>query len=143
MNRLLSLIKVKYVFMGEKDYQQLFLIKKYLNKKKIIIVQCPTIRDKNNIALSTRNNLLNKKNYKKATLIINYLLKLKKKLIKNKNKLTISLKQIIKYLENYYDIKIDYLEFRNEKNLNISNLKGKYRLFVAYHINKVRLIDNF
>ena len=112
-------------------------------KHNVKIINCPIIRDKNKVALSTRNNLLNKKNYKKATLIINYLLKLKKKLFKNKNKLTISLKQIIKYLENYYDIKIDYLEFRNEKNLNISNLKGKYRLFVAYHINKVRLIDNF
>jgi len=65
MNRLFHLIKSKYVFMGEKDYQQLFLIKKYLSKKyKIKIINCLTIRDKNNVALSTRNNLLNKINYR-------------------------------------------------------------------------------
>jgi len=144
MNRLLSLIKAKYVFMGEKDYQQIFLIKKYLSKKyKIKIISCLTIRDKNNVALSTRNILLNQKNYKKASLIVNQLLKLKKKLIKNKSKLTFSLKQIIKNLENNYKIKIDYLEFRNEKDLSQSNLKGKYRLFIGYYLDKVRLIDNF
>ena len=38
---------------------------------------------------------------------------------------------------------MDYLEVRNEKNLNNSNLKDKYRLFVAYYIGKIRLIDNF
>ena len=46
-------------------------------------------------------------------------------------------------LENLYKIKIDYLEVRNEKNLKISNLHNKCRLFVAYFINKIRLIDNF
>ena len=39
--------------------------------------------------------------------------------------------------------KIDYLEFRNEKNLELNNFKNKFRLFIAYNINNVRLIDNF
>ena len=43
-----------------------------------------------------------------------------------------------------YNIKIRlYLEFRNEKDLSILKKKNKFRLFVAYYINKVRLIDNF
>ena len=139
MNRLLNIIKAKKVFMGEKDFQQLFLIKKYLSKKhNIKIINCPTIRDKNNVALSTRNNLLTKKNYAKVALITNYFLKFKN----NKKKLQ-KLKHAIKKLENIYKIKIDYLEFRNEKDLSKYNFKNKNRLFVAYSIDKIRLIDNF
>ena len=41
------------------------------------------------------------------------------------------------------NIKIDYLEFRDEKNLKLNNFKNKYRLFVAYNIDNVRLIDNY
>ena len=144
MNILLSLIKAKYVFMGEKDYQQIFLIKKYLSKRfKIKIINCHTIRSKSKISLSTRNNLLSKKNYLKASLIAVYLLKIKKKLINNNKNLVSFLNRIRKELEYLYQIKIEYLEFRNEKNLKLFNSRGKKRLFIAYYINKVRLIDNF
>ena len=144
MNRLLNLIKAKYIFMGEKDFQQIFLIKKYLAKKhKIKIIYCKTIRDKNKIALSTRNNLLNKKNYYKVLLITKLLFKVKKKIIFTKLELSSYLKQIILILEKIYNINVDYLELRNEKDLKISKLKGKFRLFAAYYIDKIRLIDNF
>ncbi len=144
MDRLVNLIKAKYIFMGEKDYQQLFLIKKYLSKKyHIEIIGCPTIRDKNKIALSTRNGLLNKKNYRKVSLVTKYLLKLKKQLYKNRDNLSVTLKKFVKKIEYLYQIKIEYLEIRNEKNLKLSNLKKKYRLFIAYYIDGVRLIDNF
>ena len=146
MNRLLNVIKAKYVFMGEKDYQQLFLIKKYLGKKyQFKIINCITVRDKNKVALSTRIKLLNKKNYYKVSLISKYLLKLKRELSINISRYNLSLliKQNIKKLEDLYKIKIDYLEFRNEKNLNKFNKRGKYRLFIAYYLEKVRLIDNY
>jgi len=45
-------------------------------------------------------------------------------------------------LNKKYQIKIDYLEFRNPKNLKITDYRNKFRLFIAYHINGVRLIDN-
>ncbi len=146
MNRLLNVIKAKYVFLGEKDYQQLFLIKKYLGKKyQFKIINCITVRDKNKVALSTRIKLLNKKNYYKVSLISKYLLKLKRELSINISRYNLSLliKQNIKKLEDLYKIKIDYLEFRNEKNLNKFNKRGKYRLFIAYYLEKVRLIDNY
>ena len=76
-------------------------------------------------------------------MIANYLSKLKKKTNVNNKNLSASLKQIIKNLKNIYNIKIDYLEFRNEKDLEISNFKKRNRLFVAYNIDKIRLIDNF
>ena len=144
MSKLLNLITAKSVFMGEKDYQQLFLIRKYLSKKyRTKIIGCPIIRDKNKVALSTRNMLLDKKNYYNVSKIAKFLLKTKKNFKFNSKKLSFSLIKIKKDLEKEYQIKIDYLECRNSKNLKISNLKTNYKLFIAYHINNVRLIDNF
>ena len=144
MNILLNLTGAKSVFMGEKDYQQLFLIKKHLSKKyKTKIIGCPIIRDKNKVALSTRNMLLSKKNYKKASMIAKFLIKFKKNLKLNSKNLNFLLIKVKKYLEKKYNIKIEYLECRNQKNLNKTNLIKSYKLFVAYHINNVRMIDNF
>tara|TARA_B100002051_G_C16632671_1_gene584167 strand:+ start:27 stop:830 length:804 start_codon:yes stop_codon:yes gene_type:complete len=141
MNRLLSIIKPKEVFMGEKDFQQYTLIKRILGKKyNIKIIGCPTIREKNKIALSTRNKLLSNSAIKKASEIANKLLKLKQ--ISKTNNL-INLSKLKKNLENKYKIQIDYLEFRDEKKLKLNNFKSKYRLFIAFYINGVRLIDNF
>jgi len=49
----------------------------------------------------------------------------------------------VKELKKKYDIKIDYLELRNTKNLKLTNKIKNAKIFVAYFINKVRLIDNF
>ena len=48
-----------------------------------------------------------------------------------------------KELQKKFNIKIDYLEIRNEKNLTTLTKNKKIKLFVAYYINRVRLIDNF
>ena len=144
MNRFIKIITPKYVFLGKKDYQQFFLIKKYFNNtyKKTIIYPCKTIRDKNFIALSTRNLLLNKKDLNKASLIANFLFKFKED-FKKKNKKSSNTKEIKKYLMNKFKVKFDYLEIRNDKDLSFDFKKNNLRLFVAYYINKIRLIDNF
>ena len=55
-------IKAKFMFLGEKDFQQVYLIKKYLSKKfKTKIISCKTIRFRNSFAYSSRNKLLTKK----------------------------------------------------------------------------------
>ena len=67
--------------MGEKDYQQFFLVKKFIEKKyKSKVYLCKTIRNSNNVALSSRNNLLNQTNLKVAGLIANELFNLKLKI---------------------------------------------------------------
>ena len=143
MNRLMTIIKSKDLYMGEKDYQQLYLIKKFLSKKfKVRINSCPTIRI-NNIALSTRNKLLKKKSIKKASEISLFLKKVKYKSKLEGTKLASDLNNYKIKLEKKYNIKVDYLEFRDEKNLKLSNFNNKYRLFVAYEIDGVRLIDNY
>jgi len=142
MDRLLNLIHAKYVFMGKKDYQQIFLIKNFIkNKYKSNIIECNTVRDKNKIALSSRNFLLNERNYFKACLIAKYFLRFKnlsKRHHKNKILNKIKLK-----IENKFNVKIEYLEFRNIKDLKIANFKKKYKLFIAYYIDGIRLIDNY
>ena len=144
MNRLMTIIKSKDLYMGEKDYQQLYLIKKFLSKKfKARINSCPTVRVNKNIALSTRNKLLKTNSLKKAAEIALFLKKIKYKSKLHGPKSVSNLTDYKKKLENKYNIKIDYLEFRDEKNLKLNNFKNNYRLFVAYNIDNVRLIDNF
>jgi len=143
MDRFIKLINPKYTFMGEKDFQQLFLVNKFIDKKyKNKIFPCKTIRDKNFLALSSRNFLLQKNQLNKAGQIAKYLFKLKSSLKKN-NQLHNYVLVKKKELQKKFNIKIDYLEIRNEKNLTTLTKNKKIKLFVAYYINKVRLIDNF
>ena len=143
MNRFTKLIKPSKIFMGEKDFQQLFLLKKKIQKKfgtKIIL--CKTVREHNKLAFSSRNSLLTKKNFIKAGKIAKSLISFKKNLRKNYNlKKLLTLKK--KELINLYNIKIDYLELRNVRNLNIANKTVNSKIFIAYYLDKVRLIDNF
>ncbi len=143
MTRLTKIINPSKIFMGEKDFQQLLLVKRYVEKKfKCKIISCKTIRDKNKLALSSRNILLTKKDLKKAGQIAKNLIISKKKILKNKD-----LKNLILTKKNEltkkYNIKIDYLELRNTKNLRLTNKIKDAKIFIAYYINKVRLIDNF
>ena len=142
MDRLTNIVKPNKIFMGEKDFQQLFLVKKYLkNKYDTEVIGCKTIREKNKVALSSRNYLLSKKNLALASVIIRKLINLKKniKLKKNKNRY---LKMVKNDLEKKFNIKIEYLQLRNIYNLKLSSVINKSRLFVAYYLNGVRLIDN-
>ena len=143
MEQFTKLINPKYIFMGEKDFQQLFLINKFITQKyNSKIYQCKTIRDKNFVALSTRNFLLDKTNLRKVGLIARNLFKFKQKLKKFKeiNKYILNKKR---ELINKFAIKIEYLEVLNEADLKVYRYKSKFKLFIAYHIGKVRLIDNF
>jgi pantoate--beta-alanine ligase len=143
MSRLTKIVNPSKIFMGEKDLQQLLLVKRYVEKNfKSRIISCRTIRDKNKLALSSRNILLKKDDFNNAGKISRNLIIFKKKLLKKKN-----LKDLIfmkkNELKKKHNIKIDYLELRNTKNLRLTNKIKNAKIFIAYYINKVRLIDNF
>ena len=142
MDRLTNIVKPNKIFMGEKDFQQLFLVNKFLkNKYDTEIIGCKTIRENNKVALSSRNYLLSKENLLLASEVIRKLINLKKniKFIKNKNRY---LKMVKKDLEIKFNINIEYLELRNIYDLKLSNVINKSRLFIAYYLDGVRLIDN-
>ena len=144
LNRFVKLISPKIIFMGEKDYQQFFLVKKFIEQKyKSKVYVSKTIRNSNNVALSSRNNQLNKTNLKTAGLIANKLFDLKCSININKNKSNNLIKIIKKELVQEFDITIDYLECRNLINLKTNINSKPFKLFVAYFLNSVRLIDNF
>ena len=143
VNRFLEIIKPKYIFLGKKDYQQLYLIKKHIEKRKIKtkIIECKTIRENNGVALSTRNSNLDENQMKIASNIYHYLFNLKKKIKKNYD--LFNLNKIKKDLKDLGVSKIDYLENYNTKNFKkIKRQSKKFNLFIAYYIKKVRLIDN-
>ena len=143
VNRFLEIIKPKYIFLGKKDYQQLYLIKKHIEKRKIKskIIECKTIREKNGVAYSSRNLNLNKNQKMIASNIFYYLYNLKKKIKKNYKLFKINL--IKKDLINLGAKKIDYIENYNLKNFKkIKKSNVNFNIFIAYYIKNIRLIDN-
>ena len=142
MNKLTKIVNPCKIFMGEKDFQQLYLVKKLLEKKyKTKVIPCKTIRDNNKVAMSSRNFLLNKFSLAIAANIYKELVIIKKNIKNNKNIFDF-LNFQRKRLKKNYKIKIDYLELRNKKNLKLSKITNNSRLFIAYYLNDVRLIDN-
>ena len=144
VNRLLEITKPKKIFLGNKDFQQLILIKKHIKKNKIStkVIPCKTIRDKNFVAYSSRLKKL--KNYQKTNLvkIIKVLKNYKKNLILKKvNHNFFKIKNKLLFLGAK---KVDYVEIIDSKTLKKPKKNNtKFNLFFAFYIGKIRLIDNF
>jgi len=134
-------IKPKYMFLGEKDYQQIYLIKKFIkNKFNTKIISCKTIRLKNSLPYSSRNFLLSKNEIIKASFaskIIKKFYLLTKKNFKNIRRIS-NLKNAIESKK----IKIEYLEVRNKINFSKKIKKTNFKIFISFYINNIRLIDN-
>ena len=141
VNRFIKIIKPNNIYLGEKDMQQLILIKDFVKKQfiNIKVVACKTIREKNGLAISTRNKLLSDKSKESASKLYNFLKKNKKKII-SYNNLKIKLGK-----------KLSRLGINNVEYIKIIDInkiikpyvkKNNYKIFIAYYLNKVRLIDN-
>ena len=143
VNRFLEIIKPEYIFLGNKDYQQLYLISRHIFRKKIKtkVVNCRTVREKNGVAFSTRNNLLNKDQFKIASNVVRYIKKIKKS---TQNKLpALETNKIKKNLLKLGVTKIDYIKLYNLKTFkHPRNKNEKSKIFIAFYLNKIRLIDN-
>jgi pantoate--beta-alanine ligase len=133
-----------YAIFGEKDYQQLLIIKSLVRDLDIPcqIVPINTVRDNNGLALSSRNQYLNTKQIN----IANNINIIMNEAAKNFYNLDINetISVVRKNLEKAGIKKIDYAEIRNNNNLkNVTNNdKSNARLFIAVYIDEIRLIDN-
>ena len=133
-----------YAVFGEKDYQQLLIIKSLVKNLDIPchVLPIETIRDENGLAISSRNQYLSIAN-KNIANNINKIMKSAVNDYKNED-----IKSTITFVKNSLinsGIKnIDYIEIRNNNNLNLieNNDKSNARLFIAVYINDTRLIDN-
>ena len=145
VSKLLSLFKPNNVYFGEKDFQQTLIIKKLISTEKINVkmIVCPTIREKNGLALSSRNSLLSKSNREKSSIIYKSLNILKNN-FKNLNLFDLK-KEIIDRINKIKSFKVEYLEIVSESTLQTDikiNPKKSYRAFISVIVNEVRLIDN-
>ena len=140
---LFDLIKPFRVFFGEKDFQQFKIIEQLIiqNNLKINLIKCPSIRDLNGMSYSSRYSTFNQNQrlqFDECAKIIN------SKLINLKKNLNQEILQSIEdELKSTGISNIDYCEVRSEENLNISKLNEKSRLFIAFYLSKIRVIDNF
>ena len=146
VEKLFNLFKPNRAYFGEKDYQQILIIKslKIKSNLNIEIISCPIIRDIDGLALSSRNSLLTKKERKIAPIIHKSLLDVKNK-IKSNQKIESIIFKIQNKLKSISTLKLEYLEIREAlslKKVNKINLQKKYRAFIAARIGKIRLIDN-
>ena len=141
IDRFIKIIKPSKIFLGEKDMQQLLIVKSFFKKNKIKtkLINCKTIREKNGMPYSSRNNLLSIKNKKIASKVYNLILKNKKNLILKK-----SFSSFIK--EKIFDLgvkKIDYFEILDINKLSLPFKKQKkIKIFIAFYLGSTRLIDN-
>lgn len=146
VERLFDAVQPKFAFFGEKDFQQLRIIQ-YLNKKhrwRTTIVPCPTLREHNGLALSSRNQKLSEASREKCGLIYETLKQVKLKFSTN------TMENLKLYVEKKISmhrdfIELEYFEIADEITLTPAQKnqkKLKYRAFIAVRVEGVRLIDN-
>ena len=141
IERFIKIINPKKIYLGEKDMQQLKIMEHFISKNynKIKIIGCKTIRDKNGVALSSRNFLLSIKENQIASKIYKLIYDNKQNLIKKKLSL-VSIKRKIFMLGAR---KIDYVKILDINKLTKPYKRNnKYKIFVAYYLGSTRLIDN-
>lgn len=148
LTKLFNIIQPDFAIFGEKDFQQLKIVKKLVGDLDfpIEIIANKTWRCESGLAMSSRNERLNDQQLKIAAQIYSTLNQIKIAVNKNTD---INLRDLLNHhkkilLNNGFD-KIDYLEIRTEDDLKLItkfNSQFKSRIFFAGFINQVRLIDN-
>jgi pantoate--beta-alanine ligase len=152
ITKLFNIIQPDLAIFGQKDFQQLQIVKKLTKDLnfEVKIIGHKTIRQKDGLALSSRNQRLTPENLIKAAKIYNCLNEIKNIIIKeSQHNFEFNFKDLLqKQASNLISAgfeKIDYLEIREEQNLKLihkftPNLE--LRIFIAVYLQGIRLIDN-
>jgi len=145
VTHLFNIIKPSNAYFGEKDFQQLRIIQELVsgNNIPVNVIGCQTIREKDGLALSSRNTKLSKHNRKIASKvyeIINYV---------RINFDSMSFLEIYTYVDKFFDnileIELEYFTIAESKSLipvKEKTINKQYRAFIAVKLQGVRLIDN-
>jgi pantoate--beta-alanine ligase len=144
VKRLFEIVNPTNAYFGEKDFQQLQIIKKMVAKTnlKVNIVGCPIFREPNNLAMSSRNERLSAKERQEASLIYAVLNEAKAKFA------TESPAQVVEWVQKAFEknplFSLEYFVIADEASLlpcEIKDENKKYRAFIAVIVNNIRLID--
>ncbi len=142
--KLFNLIQPEFAFFGRKDFQQLFLIKELVKQLNypIHIIAIDTVRDKDGLAMSSRNNLLSKEDRKKAPQLFKLLNLMKDKVMQKK----LSFKKIEDDADRLLNASgwiVDYLTIRSAESLKFAVHDEKQIVILgAATLGSIRLIDN-
>jgi len=145
VEKLFSIVKPNKAYFGEKDFQQLLIIKKLIEKTNlpIEIIGCPIVREPHGLAMSSRNERVPKDLRLKASFIYETLLAAKEIFG------TKSAAHVMNWVKNKFDKQpefiLEYIKIADQDTLNPVKRKQKnkkYRAFIAVYVNGVRLIDN-
>jgi len=142
---LFNIVRPQVAYFGQKDFQQAQIIKRMVEnldfglKVKIL----PIIREKDGLALSSRNTYLSALQRKEAVVLYKSL-KLAKQLVKEGNRNTLTIKKRLRKLINSQKAtRIDYLEIVDPKTLRpVKRIRKAALLALAVFVGKTRLIDN-
>ena len=132
---------------GQKDYQQLCIIKKMVKDLNfpIKIIEVPIVREKDGLAFSTRNLYLSEEHREKAPIIFQELTKTKEKIIRLKSlNINETIQSVKKSLQDA-NIKVDYLQIYDHQSLKpLTNIikPCEAQMFIAAFLGETRLIDN-
>lgn len=145
LKKLFKIVQPDKAYFGEKDYQQLLIVKKLVEiiGLPIEIIGCPISREANGLARSSRNERLSAQQKEEAALLYQSLIRTKTAFgIKNAAALTEEVKSEFK---KHPACKLDYFEIADARTLEAAHhfeTGKKYRAFIAAFIGEIRLIDN-
>jgi pantoate--beta-alanine ligase len=145
VTKLLCQVCPNQAYFGQKDYQQLLVVKQLVQDLNIDtrIVACPTIRESDGLALSSRNRFLSESQRRQAVSVSAALRQGVKAIKLGKRHVPTIQREMKKILGNSEEIVIEYLAVCNAKNLEPLTLaRGNMVLLVAVRLGDIRLIDN-
>lgn len=143
VNKLFNIVQPDLAIFGQKDYQQFKIIEHFTisSNQSVQLILCPTVREADGLALSSRNDYLSASERSRAPLIYESLLELQD-LINAGASLSASRQQIVTKLE-HSGFKVDYVHIVSEKDLQpVNDFKDTIVLSIAAYLGKTRLIDN-
>lgn len=144
VKRLFEIVTPTNAYFGEKDFQQLQIVKKMVEKTNlpVNVVGCPIFREDNQLAMSSRNERLTPEERKEAAIIYKVLTEAKE-IFKNN-----SPEETIQFVENAFKdnerFELEYFVIADESTLlpiDQKNEDKNYRAFIAVFVNSIRLID--
>ncbi len=143
VNKLFNIVQPDYAFFGQKDAQQLIIIKKMVKDLNIPIeiIPCPIVREESGLALSSRNKYLSESDKKEALALSKILFNIKACYDKGITDVKALTETAYSFLNEHHSL--EYLEFRDKDNLEEKTIAdSNTQVFIALKIGNVRLIDN-
>ena len=143
VERLFKLIKPDVAYFGQKDFQQLQIISLLGQSMGIQICSFPTVREKNGLAMSSRNRRLSHDRLEEAKLIYELLQWTKSNF--SSHSINDLKNMVVQKLSQTPDFELDYFEIAAEHNLLTTDSKKEgvsYRAFIAVVVDGIRLIGN-